>query len=181
MERTKAIEAFLAEVERRALKIAELGLGNTDDALDAVQEAMMKLVSRYAARPPPEWAPLFYRILENRITDGLRRRNVRGRFFAWPGGARDGEDDDEDPLARFPDREALQPEAQLLAREAVDRVQDALAKLPRRQQQAVLLRAWEGLDVAATAAAMNCSEGSVKTHYFRALQSLKAVLEDLPP
>lgn len=142
---------------------------------------MLKLVSRYADRPSEEWAPLFYRILETRITDSLRRRTVRGRWFAFLGGARGAEEDAEDPLARFADREALQPDALLLSREAVERVQDALEKLPRRQQQAVMLRAWEGLDVAATAAAMNCSEGSVKTHYFRAMQRLKAVLEDLPP
>src|SRR3954468_5470453 len=83
MTSSRALEQFLAGVEKRAFKIAQLGLRNDDDALDAVQDAMMKLVQSYASRNSEEWAPLFYRILTNRIHDMQRRRTVRGRIMAW--------------------------------------------------------------------------------------------------
>src|SRR6186713_327858 len=99
MTTSRALDQFLASVEKRAFKIAQLGLRNEDDALDAVQDAMMKLVQSYASRPEEEWRPLFYRILANGIRDMQRRRTVRGRIMAWLP-ARNSEDDEEfDPVA----------------------------------------------------------------------------------
>ncbi len=174
----RALEQFLASVEKRAFKIAQLGLRNDDDALDAVQDAMMKLVQSYASRGEDEWRPLFYRILSNRIRDLQRRRTVRGRIMAWLP-ARDAEDEEEfDPIAQAPSHEAS-PARRLEIDEAIGVLETAVAELPPRQQQAFLLRNFEGLDVAETASAMGCSEGSVKTHYFRALESLRARLGDV--
>ncbi|MCB1625898.1 MAG: hypothetical protein KDI32_14985, partial [Pseudomonadales bacterium] len=87
-------------MERKAFRIAQLGLRNEADALDAVQDAMMKLVQSYATRPAEEWRPLFYRILENGIRDMQRRRTVRGRVMAWLPARRTDEDDDDqlDPI-----------------------------------------------------------------------------------
>ena len=170
---SRALEQFLASVEKRAFKIAQLGLRNDDDALDAVQEAMMKLVQSYASRSAEEWRPLFYRILANGIRDMQRRRTVRGRIMAWLP-VRDAEDDEEfDPLAQAPSAEPT-PARRLELDEAIGTLETAIAELPRRQQQAFLLRNFEGLDVSETAGAMGCSEGSVKTHYFRALETLRA-------
>ena len=175
--RTRALNQFLAGVELRAFKIAQAALRNEDDALDAVQDAMLQLARAYADRPEPEWKPLFYRILENRIRDMQRRRTVRGRVMSWLPLRTEDEDEEPDPVAQ-----AQSPEPQPLRRleldEAVGALEKALGELPRRQQQAFLLRTLEGLDVAGTAAAMGCSEGSVKTHYFRALQALRAQLGD---
>jgi RNA polymerase sigma-70 factor, ECF subfamily len=176
--RSRALNQFLASVELKAFKIAQAALRHEDDALDAVQDAMLQLTRAYAARPAEEWKPLFYRILENRIRDLQRRRTVRGRIMAWLPSR--GEDDDEepDPIAQAVSAEP-QPVRRLELDEAMGALETALQQLPRRQQQAFLLRTLEGLDVAGTARAMGCSEGSVKTHYFRAVQTLRAQLGEL--
>ena len=174
---SRALEQFLASVEKRAFKIAQLGLRNEDDALDAVQDSMMKLVQSYASRSAEEWRPLFYRILANRILDMQRRRTVRGRIMAWLP-ARVDEEEVFDPIAEAPSHDAG-PAKRLELDEAIGVLETAVAELPPRQQQAFLLRNLEGLDVNETASAMGCSEGSVKTHYFRALEALRARLGEL--
>jgi RNA polymerase sigma-70 factor (ECF subfamily) len=176
--RARALNQFLASVELRAFKIAQAGLRHEDDALDAVQDAMLQLARAYADRPAEEWKPLFYRILENRIRDMQRRRTVRGRVIAWLPHRGEDEDDEPDPIAQAPSLEP-QPLKRLELDEAMGALEKALGELPRRQQQAFLLRTLEGMDVAETAAAMGCSQGSVKTHYFRALQALRAQLGEL--
>ena len=175
---SRALEQFLSSVEKRAFKIAQLGLRNDDDALDAVQDAMMKLVQSYASRGAEEWRPLFYRILANGIRDMQRRRTVRGRIMAWLP-VRDAEDEEDfDPMAQATSAEPT-PARRLELDEAIGALETAIAELPPRQQQAFLLRNFEGLDVGETAGAMGCSEGSVKTHYFRALATLRARLGDV--
>jgi RNA polymerase sigma-70 factor (ECF subfamily) len=170
----QALNGFLAEIERKAFRMAQIALRHDQDALDAVQDAMLQLVRRYAARPSSEWRPLFYRILENRIRDLQRRRAVRSRvlaFLPWSG----EEDADADPVERAPDP-APGPAALVEGGQIGAALQKAVGLLPARQREAFLLRSLEGLDVAETAAAMGCSEGSVKTHYFRAVQSLREQL-----
>jgi len=180
VERRAELEQFLAGVERRALRIAELATRDRDDALDLVQDAMTSLVKRYAGRPAAEWAPLFHRILQNRIRDWLRRTALRARLRAWLGRGPEGAAAaaEPDPIAALPDAAAAGGDA-FAEREQAGRALDAaLRALPARQREAFLLRAWEGLDVAQTARAMGCSQGSVKTHYFRAIQALRAQLGD---
>jgi RNA polymerase sigma-70 factor (ECF subfamily) len=159
--------------------MAELATRDRDEALDLVQDAMTALVTRYAARPPAEWAPLFHRILHNRIRDWARRRALRDRFRAWIG--RPPEDDGgaaPDPIAELADPAGTDPADRVQQARAGRALDEALRALPLRQRQAFLLRAWEGLDVAGAARAMRCSQGSVKTHYFRALRALRAQLGD---
>jgi RNA polymerase sigma-70 factor (ECF subfamily) len=172
-----ALEAFLAAVERKAFRMAQIALRDADDALDAVQDAMLQLVRRYGSRPAQEWKPLFYRILENRVRDQYRRRSVRNRVLAWfPRRVDDGADEP-DPIAEACDP-TPGPEAQIQSGETLAALEAALRRLPGRQRQAFLLRNFEGLDVAGTALAMGCSEGSVKTHYFRAVRALRGMLGD---
>lgn len=180
IDRARALNQFLASVEVKAFKIARAALRHEEDALDAVQDAMLQLARAYAGRPAEEWRPLFYRILGNRVRDMHRRRNVRARVMAWLPGFRDEEGEAEDPIASAESPEP-QPLRRLETDEAMRALDAALAALPDRQRQAFLLRSLEGLDVAETAAAMGCSEGSVKTHYFRALQTLRAKLGDSAP
>jgi RNA polymerase sigma-70 factor, ECF subfamily len=175
----RELDRFLAGVERRAFRIAQCALRDADDAHDVVQVAMLRLAQSYAKRPVEEWKPLFYRILYNGIRDLQRRHGVRRRFFGWlPGASRREDEVGEDPLEQVPDA-APEPLQQLAADEAMQHLDHALQRLPARQFEAFTLRCLEGLDVAATAAAMGCSEGSVKTHYFRALQVLRAELAEV--
>ena len=173
--RSRALNQFLASVELKAFKIAQSALRHEPDALDAVQDAMLQLTRAYADRPAEQWRPLFYRILENRIRDMQRRRTVRARIMAWLP-HRDEEDEEAfDPITQAPSEEVA-PARRLELDEAMTALEKALHDLPNRQRQAFLLRNLEGLDVAQVATAMGCSEGSVKTHHFRALKALRARL-----
>ena len=179
LQQSKALERFLADVERRAFRIAQMAVRDADEAMDIVQGAMIRLARSYAARPSEEWRPLFYRILQNGIRDSQRRRAVRARIFGWwPERSADAEDAAPDPLEQVADEGPGLPE-RLMATDAVRRLEVAIGTLPRRQREAFTLRCLEGLDVAQTALAMGCSEGSVKTHYFRALQALRAELGEV--
>lgn len=155
--------------------MALLATGNRDDALELVQDAMLALARRYAHRPHEEWAPVFHRILQRRISDWRRRRAVRERWVSlWGDRGGDGEPEFPDPRGRTPEREHEDDVT-------LTHLQQAIGRLPPRQQQALLLRAWEGFDVRETAHAMGCSEGSVKTHYSRALNTLRQALGDRLP
>ena len=175
--RSRALNGFLAGIELKAFKIAQAALRHEEDALDAVQDAMLQLARAYSDRPAEEWKPLFYRILENRIRDMQRRRTVRGRVLAWFPFRNEDDEEEVDSIAQAPSDEPS-PSRRLEIEEAMQALDKALDALPRRQQQAFMLRSLEGLDVAQAAVAMGCSEGSVKTHYFRALQTLRTQLGD---
>ena len=179
LESATTLDRFLASVERRAFRIAQMAVRDRDDALDIVQGAMLRLARSYARRPSEEWKPLFYRILYNGIRDWQRRKTVRSRIFGFlPGSWPDDEDAPADPFERVAS-DAPEPSRLLMADEAMARLETAVGQLPTRQQQAFALRCLEGMDVAEAAAAMGCSEGSVKTHYFRALQTLRAKLGEV--
>lgn len=177
LDHTHALDRFLAGIERRAFRIAQIATGDVDEAMDLVQDAMLKLVQRYGSRDQAEWGPLFHTILQSRIRDWYRRTRVRNRWRRWLG---TGLDDDEpsDPLESVTDAGQLSNDEQLALKRAGVALEQALRTLPLRQQQAFLLRAWEELSVSDTARAMGCSEGSVKTHYFRAIRTLRTLLGD---
>ncbi|GLQ92225.1 RNA polymerase sigma factor [Dyella acidisoli] len=170
------LDAFLASMERRAFRMAELHLGNREDALDAVQDAMLRLVKHYRTKPAEEWTPLFWGILRRRIVDLQRRRKVRSIVVGWLGG---GHDDDGDELPVWePADNGPDPLEKLHGEQSYADVAAAVRRLPQRQREAFTFRVLEGLDVAETAHAMGCSEGSVKTHLSRAMQHLREHLEE---
>lgn len=180
----QTLENFLASIERRALRMARVRTGNWDEALDIVQEAMTQLAIRYADKAWEEWRVLFYRILHNKINDYHRRRAVRQKFKGFlPGsGGNDNEhESEEDPIEQVADFIGHAPPEMMEREQQMKALLNALATLPRRQQEAFMMRCWEGLSTAETAQAMGCGEGSVKTHYFRALQSLRHILEEHRP
>lgn len=160
-DKREAMNAFLAGAENKAYRIAMAQLRDRDAALDAVQDAMIRLVQKYSGKPENEWAPLFFRILMNRIRDDQRASQ---RFVDIEGA--------EDRRTAADD-----PEQQLAQRQAITELEAALSDLPARQREAVMLRVWQGFNVAETANIMGCGEGSVKTHLSRAMGVLRQRVE----
>ena len=162
------LDDFLQGIEKRAFKIAEFAVSDPDEALDLVQNSMIKLVQRYSAKNPDEWTLLFYRILQNEIKDWKRKAWVRGWFL----GRHDSEVDELVEKSIY-----ATPEQPLQQADIAATIHTAIGQLPQRQQQVFLLRCWEGLDIKQTAKVMGCSSGSVKTHYSRALAFLQNCLQ----
>ena len=172
--RADALDRFLASVERRALRMAQIAVRDPQEALDIVQDAMLKFVDKYARRPSAQWPPLFHRILQNRIVDSQRHAGVRRRKLGGLPTAENGED----PWQQVADQADTDPFGELAGERAAALLEAAVRELPERQRQAFLLRVWEGLNVADTASAMRCSQGSVKTHLSRAMDRLRERLGD---
>ena len=172
---------FLQGIERRAFKQAVFAVREEEAALDIVQDAMLRLAEKYGHRPAAELPLLFHRIMQNAIRDWYRRQKVRSLWTTLlsslsPG----GEDDEQDPLETLEPVDGSNveeaPAAQLERAQVLEIIEQEIARLPERQRQAFIMRYWEELDVAETARAMGCSEGSVKTHCSRAAHALAAAL-----
>ncbi len=177
----KELSDFLAVVERRAFKQAAFAVRDTHAAVDIVQDAMLKLAEKYAGKPANELPLLFQRILQNTIRDFFRRQKVRSLWttlFSSLGPK--GDDEDHDPLEILAQQDGTgripEPTEELLRSQTLAAIEEALVQLPPRQRQAFILRYWEEMDVAETARAMGCSEGSVKTHCSRATHTLADLL-----
>jgi RNA polymerase sigma-70 factor, ECF subfamily len=169
-------------VERRAYKQACFAVQDTHSALDIVQEAMLKLSCKYGANPCSEFPMLFQRILQNTIRDHYRRQKVRSAWVTLFSGLQSKQNEDEfDPLDSLIDEEnqsaPAKPDAAFSQQQLITIIENAVQKLPARQREAFLLRYWEGLDTTEAAAAMSCTEGSVKTHCSRATHTLAAQLK----
>lgn len=176
------LSQFLSNVERRAFKHAVFAVHDEHTALDIVQDAMLKLAEKYGGKPAEELPMLFQRILQNTIRDHYRRQKVRSSWISLFSSMQPKHEEEEfDPLDVLEDSEnqtsPLAPEASLQQSQIIALVEQALGKLPARQREAFLLRYWEGLDTTETAAAMGCTEGSVKTHCSRAVHALSVSLK----
>ncbi|MGB2359807.1 MAG: RNA polymerase sigma factor [Porticoccaceae bacterium] len=173
------MEQFLRHIERRAFHMARLSTGQSEAAMDIVQDSMYKLVEKYSEKQVQDWKPLFYRILSSRLTDYYRRKAVRDRVFSWSKSSHSGEAADAvDPIERAASRNSETPDEMLMRSQRIHQLNNSVQQLPNRQRQAFMLRCWEGLSTADTATAMAISEGSVKTHYSRAMHALRNMLED---
>jgi RNA polymerase sigma-70 factor (ECF subfamily) len=172
------LSAFLKSVERRAFKQAVFAVREQEAALDIVQDAMLRLAEKYGHRPAAELPMLFHRIVQNAIRDWFRRQKVRSLWttlLSSLGPGRD-EDDEQDPLETHDSGIHDSPASRLEQAQVLEIIRQELERLPERQREAFILRYWEELDVADTARAMKCSEGSVKTHCSRAAHTLAAAL-----
>ena len=178
----KELSDFLKSVEKRAFKRAVYAVRDDDAALDIVQDTMIRLSEKYADRPAAELPLLFQRILSNATMDWFRRQKVRNAVvrnfsdFDGPGG--DEDFDILETLEALDGRGESESAADAVSRAQILQVIDShVAELPQRQREAFLLRYWEELDVAETAIAMGCSQGSVKTHCSRAVHALAKALK----
>ena len=175
-----AMDTFLAQVEYKAFKIAQYALRNEQTSLDVVQDAMFKLVEKYSNRPESEWPALFFTILNNRITDVRRWRMLHeaaGKTVSIFRSRDEGEEDlIETGLGADKNPPQEQPERALLAKQLRNEIDKALEHLSDRQRQVFILREWQGMSVRDTATVLGCSEGSVKQHHFRAMNSLREQL-----
>ncbi|MBA3696656.1 MAG: RNA polymerase sigma factor [Methylotenera sp.] len=170
---------FLESVERRAFKQTAYAVRDDHAALDIVQDAMMKLAEKYGNNPVTEFPMLFQRILQNTMRDYWRRQKVRNLWTtllsSFGGNEEDG---DRDPLETIDvEDDSDEPSVQLERSQTIKSIERALEKLPARQREAFVLRYWEEMDVAETARAMGCSEGSVKTHCSRAVRAMATELK----
>jgi RNA polymerase sigma-70 factor (ECF subfamily) len=176
------LDQFLSSVERRAYKHALFAVHDGHAALDIVQDSMLKLAEKYGDKPVEELPMLFQRILQNTIRDYFRRQKVRSGWLTLFSSLQPKGDEEEfDPLDVLEDSEnqtaPAAPDASLQQSQIIALIEQALGKLPARQREAFLLRYWEGLDTTETAAAMGCTEGSVKTHCSRAVHALSVSLK----
>ena len=184
MATRQEISDFLASVERRAFKQAVYAVRDDEAALDIVQDAMLKLAEKYPDKPPAELPPLFQRILQNVIHDHFRRQKVRNLWTtllsSLQSPSSDGDGGDYDPLETLlpgENNEMAENAANIVESGQIVRIiESEIQRLPNRQREAFIMRYWQDMDVAETAAAMGCSEGSVKTHCSRATHTLATAL-----
>ncbi|HGH3160902.1 TPA: RNA polymerase sigma factor [Acinetobacter baumannii] len=172
------LKVFMQDVTGRALVMMESATqGQQGIAMDLVQEAFIALHKSYADRSTEEWYPLFYTILNNKLQDWRRKEARRANPFSFF--KKVSLDNDDEEIIDIVDEKAINPADFLDQAVTIEEIQEAIAKLPVRQQQAFMLRAWEGFDTHTTAQIMNCTEGSVKTHYHRAIQGLREYLNPM--
>ena len=179
MATSQELADFLAQTERRAFKQVAYAVRDDHTAMDIVQDSMMKLAEKYATRPVTEFPMLFQRILQNTTRDFWRRQKVRNLWttlFSSFGNSDDEDFDVLETLESVNENKSDEPDSALEKKQTIALIEQALTKLPTRQREAFILRYWEEMDVAETAAAMGCSEGSVKTHCSRAVHSLSGIL-----
>ena len=154
---------------------------NEETAFDIVQDAMMKLAEKYGDRPAEEFPMLFQRIIQNTIRDYYRRSKVRSLWTTLLSAFSSDDDDAHDLLETIEvESESYTPntpEGELAQSQVLEILEEEIKSLPPRQREAFLMRYWEDMDVAETASAMGCSEGSVKTHCSRATHALAVALK----
>ena len=169
------LNQFLIDNEKRAFRIALSAVGHHEEALEIVQDSMLKLARLYSKKTEQEWKILFNRILQSRIRDWYRRQKVRRAAFGWL--PKLSEDDESDPIEQVPMPGSHGSESDTSNGQVMAVLERAIQRLPTRQREAFLLRCWQGFSTTETAAVMKVSEGSVKTHYSRALATLQSSLE----
>ncbi len=169
MDNTAQLNKFFIAHEKKAYAIAFMSLKNQEDALDVVQDVMIKFVQKYSNKEESCWQALFYRMINNRVTDFHRANTKKKSLFSFL-----TSQDEQETVIDIEDTQQIDIINQINNEMTISHLQAALNDLPTRQLQSFMCRIWEGLSVAETAQSMKCSPGSVKTHLFRALSHLRS-------
>lgn len=169
MDNTAQLNQFFIAHEKKAYAIAFMSLKNQEDALDVVQDVMIKFVQKYSNKEESCWQALFYRMINNRVTDFHRANTKKKSLFSFL-----TNQDEQETVIDIEDTQQIDIVNQINNEMTISHLQAALNDLPTRQLQSFMCRIWEGLSVAETAQSMKCSQGSVKTHLFRALSHLRS-------
>ena len=169
MDNTAQLNNFFIAHEKKAYAIAFMSLKNQEDALDVVQDVMIKFVQKYSNKEESCWQALFYRMINNRVTDFHRANTKKKSLFSFL-----TSQDEQETVIDIEDTQQIDIVNQINNEMTISHLQAALNDLPTRQLQSFMCRIWEGLSVAETAQSMKCSQGSVKTHLFRALSHLRS-------
>lgn len=182
MATERELSDFLQSVEKRAFKRTVYHVREEESALDIVQDSMMKLAEHYGDKPANELPMLFQRILSNCTLDWFRRQKTRNALFSNLSDFESASDDGDFDLLETLDssgqsQQAESAEDSTRRAQILREIEVEIMELPARQREAFLMRYWEDMDVAETAAAMGCSEGSVKTHCSRAVAALSKALK----
>jgi len=170
---TQQLNQFFIHHEKKAYAIAFMSLKNQDDAPDVVQDVMIKFVEKYKNKKVSHWTALFFRMVQNRITDFHRTNTNKKKYFFFFGSNKD-----EGIIEQVADVYYVSALKQIDTDIKIEKLQQALELLPTRQLQAFICRIWEGLSVYETSKSMKCSQGSVKTHLFRALKMIRKHIEE---
>lgn len=181
MATEKELEDFLKSVEKRAFKRSVYHVKDEEVALDIVQDSMMKLAVNYAGKPLAELPMLFQRILSNTMLDWFRHRKSHRALFSNIGDFFSADDEYDDHFLEqlenlFDTKKAQSAQDATESAQTMREIEVEIKNLPARQREAFLMRYWEEMDVSETAAAMGCSESTVKQHCFRALHALSTAL-----
>ncbi|WDE08675.1 sigma-70 family RNA polymerase sigma factor [Thalassomonas viridans] len=169
------LEAFLADIEKKAYHIAANATTTQADAQDLLQDSMIKLVVNYRDRPSNEWKPLFYSILKNKIRDRYRGLETSKNVFCKHASVQIEEMQTCQGEHHYGASYGI-PEEDLLTTQRHSAVVQYLKQLTQQERDCLILRCWEGFSVIQTANIMNCSKSCVKANYAKAIAKLKKLM-----
>src|SRR5579864_8070678 len=155
-------ESYVEELFRaRYLEMVRLaGLLGADDPEDIAQEAFVRLMNKRPELTDPQAALPYLRAIVCNLTRN-RHRHLRVVRLRTPAGVDEGSS-----------------EQAAILREDHREVIAALAGLPDRRREAIVLRYWLDLPEREIAAAMGVSPGTVKSHVSRGMAALARVLKE---
>ena len=178
-----AMNAFFVDVQPQAYRMARAALRDHEQALDIVQDCMLKLVEKYRDKPIEEWPLLFFRIVTNRINDARRFRMLhqgkRLLMSAFKSDDNDSADDDIIDMLNQSNVDDREEQLDALAKQQLnDKLERAMQRLPMQQRQVFMLREWQGFSIKETADILECEIGTVKQHHYRAMKALREELAE---
>ncbi len=169
---TRAFTKLVAMHDANVMNLAMSLLGSKEDAADVYQEIFIKVhKSLKNYRFKSEFSTWLYRVTVNTCMSYLKRRGRKQALFS--------KSIDADPITTFdrPGDEKYEADSNLLKEEMSNIVNEAIENLPPQQKIVVVLRHFQNKKLREIADIMDLNEGTVKGYLFRAMNTLKDILE----